>query len=86
MGGIAYLPDCPTDHNLSLMLGALAASTVTPPAVHVPVKWLLASIRGIPLILVAMLMVGAVGLGPLPGILAIALDVSQWTGWTVRWL
>ena len=45
---------------------------VTPPFVHVPLKWLLAAIRAIPLILVAMLMVGAVGLGPLPGILAIA--------------
>lgn len=56
----------------SIGLGALAAETVTPRFVHMPVKWLLATIRAIPLILVAMLMVGAVGLGPLPGILAIA--------------
>ena len=56
----------------SIVLGALAAETVTPPFIHVPVKWLLATIRAIPLILVAMLMVGAVGLGPLPGVLAIA--------------
>ncbi len=57
---------------LSVPLGLLAAGTVTPAWVHVPVKWLLAAIRGIPLILVAMIMVGAVGLGPLPGVLAIA--------------
>lgn len=57
---------------LSLVLGILASRSVTPPFVHVPLKWLLAAIRAIPLILVAMLMVGAVGLGPLPGILAIA--------------
>lgn len=57
---------------LSLVLGILASRSVTPPFVHVPLKWMLAAIRAIPLILVAMLMVGAVGLGPLPGILAIA--------------
>ena len=56
----------------SLVLGVLAARSVTPAFVHLPLKWLLAAIRAIPLILVAMLMVGAVGLGPLPGILAIA--------------
>lgn len=57
---------------MSVPLGLLAAGTVTPAWVHVSVKWLLAAIRGIPLILVAMIMVGAVGLGPLPGVLAIA--------------
>ena len=56
----------------SVVLGFLAADSLTPPVVHRPVKLLLALIRAIPLILVAMLMVGAVGLGPLPGILAIA--------------
>jgi phosphonate transport system permease protein len=57
---------------ISIPLGLMAAGTVTPSWVHITVKWLLAAIRGIPLILVAMIMVGAVGLGPLPGILAIA--------------
>lgn len=61
---------------LSLVLGALAAETLTPAWLHRPVQWLLATIRGIPLILVAMLMVGAVGLGPLPGILAIAFHAT----------
>lgn len=61
---------------LSFVLGPLAAATLTPRWVHLPIKGLLATIRGIPLILVAMLMVGAVGLGPLPGILAIALHAT----------
>ncbi len=61
---------------LSFVLGPLAAATLTPRWVHLPIKWLLATIRGVPLILVAMLMVGAVGLGPLPGILAIAFHAT----------
>lgn len=61
---------------LSIVLGPLAAVTLTPRWVHAPIKWLLATIRGVPLILVAMLMVGAVGLGPLPGILAIAFHAT----------
>ena len=64
----------------SIVLGVLAAESVTPRFVHVPVKWLLATIRAIPLILVAMLMVGAVGLGPLPGILAIAFHSTGMLG------
>lgn len=58
---------------LSAVLGPLAASTLAPPVVTRPVRAVLAILRGVPLILVAMLMVGAVGLGPLPGILAIML-------------
>jgi phosphonate transport system permease protein len=57
-------------------LGLLAAETLTPRWVSAPVKLLLALIRAIPLILVAMLMVGAVGLGPLPGVLAIAFHAT----------
>lgn len=60
----------------SALFGILAASNLTPRFVHVPVKALLAVIRGIPLILVAMLMVGAVGLGALPGILAITFHAT----------
>lgn len=60
----------------SAVLGLLAAETVTPRLVSAPVKALLALIRAIPVILVAMLMVGAVGLGPLPGILAIAFHAT----------
>tara|TARA_R110000868_G_scaffold197663_3_gene443911 strand:+ start:6972 stop:7388 length:417 start_codon:yes stop_codon:yes gene_type:complete len=53
---------------LSIPLGILASETMVAPALYRPVRTLLAFIRAIPLILVAMLMVGAVGLGPLPGI------------------
>jgi len=57
---------------LSLPLGFLAASNVSPPWLSHPVRWLLGLIRSIPLIVVAMLFVVAVGLGPFPGTLAIA--------------
>jgi len=61
---------------LSVPLGLLASETMAPPASYRPVRTLLAFIRAIPLILVAMLMVGAVGLGPLPGIIAIAFHAT----------
>lgn len=61
---------------MSAILGPLAASTVTPAVVHRPVKFLLAIIRAVPMILVAMLMVAALGLGPLPGIVAIAIHAT----------
>ncbi len=64
----------------SVLFGLLAAETLTPAWVHLPVKGLLATVRSIPLILVAMLMVGAVGLGPLPGILAIAFHATGMLG------
>ena len=53
-------------------LGFLAASNVTPPWVSHPIKLLFGLIRSIPLILVAIVFVVAVGLGPFPGMLAIA--------------
>jgi len=61
---------------LSAGLGVLASETLMRPAVWRPVRSLLAFIRAIPLIVVAMLMVGAVGLGPLPGILAITFHAT----------
>ena len=51
---------------LSVPLGILASETMVSSVVFRPVRTLLALIRAVPLILVAMLMVGAVGLGPLP--------------------
>lgn len=54
----------------SVALSVLAAESVTPALVHRPVKLLLALIRAIPLILVA------VGLGPLAGILAVAFHAT----------
>ena len=56
----------------SLPLGFLAAANVSPPWIGHPVRWLLGMIRSIPLIVVALLFVSAVGLGPFPGMLAIA--------------
>lgn len=61
---------------LSVPLGILASETMVSAAVHRPVRTALAFIRAIPLILVAMLMVGAVGLGPLPGIIAVAFHAT----------
>lgn len=61
---------------LSAILGVLASDTLMKPIIWRPTRMLLAVIRAIPLILVAMLMVGAVGLGPLPGILAIAFHAT----------
>mgnify|MGYP000097206288 FL=1 len=61
---------------LSVPLGILASETMVSPAGFRPIRTLLAFIRAIPLILVAMLMVGAVGLGPLPGIIAVAFHAT----------
>lgn len=61
---------------LSAGFGVLASETLMRPSVWRPVRAALAVIRAIPLILVAMLMVGAVGLGPLPGILAITFHAT----------
>ncbi len=61
---------------LSSGLAILASETLMPPAIWRPIRALLSIIRAIPLILVAMLMVGAVGLGPLPGILAITFHAT----------
>ena len=57
---------------VALPLGFLAASNVSPPWLSHPIKWLLGALRSIPLIVVAMLCVASVGLGPFPGMLAIA--------------
>jgi len=57
---------------IALPLGFLAASNVTPAWLSHGVKWILGLIRSIPLIVVGMVLVTAVGLGPFPGALAIA--------------
>jgi phosphonate transport system permease protein len=61
---------------LSVGLAVLASETLVRPGIWRPVRAILGVIRAIPLILVAMLMVGAVGLGPLPGILAITFHAT----------
>lgn len=57
---------------ISLPLGFLAASNISHPAVASLVKTILGAIRAIPIIIVAVVFVAAVGLGPFPGMLAIA--------------
>jgi len=57
---------------ISLPLGFLAASNVSPAWVSSPIKWMLGLLRSIPLIVVAIMFVVGVGLGPFPGVLAIA--------------
>ncbi len=57
---------------IALPLGFLAAANVSPPWISAPIRWLLGMIRSLPLIVVALLFVAAVGLGPFPGMLAIA--------------
>ncbi|MCH8878598.1 MAG: phosphonate ABC transporter, permease protein PhnE [Planctomycetes bacterium] len=57
----------------ALMLGLLAANNLTPEWVHHPLKVLLAIMRSIPVIILALLFICAVGLGPFPGVLAIAI-------------
>ena len=57
----------------AVMLGLLAANNLTPEWVHHPLKVLLAIMRSIPVIILALLFICAVGLGPFPGVLAIAI-------------
>jgi phosphonate transport system permease protein len=64
----------------SLVLGMLGAANLTPPWVHQPVKWLLGVLRGIPLLLLALIFVSAVGLGPLPGVMTIAVHATGMLG------
>ncbi|MCZ6834822.1 MAG: phosphonate ABC transporter, permease protein PhnE [Planctomycetota bacterium] len=58
---------------LAIVLGFLAAENLTPHWVHHPLKIALALLRSIPVILLALLFVTAVGLGAVPGVLAIGV-------------
>jgi phosphonate transport system permease protein len=57
----------------ALLLGLLASENLTPHWLHHPIKMFLAIIRSLPVILLALLFVSAIGLGPMPGVLAVAL-------------
>ncbi len=65
---------------MSFAAGILAAENITPRYINRPVKWMLAMLRGIPVILLALLFVSTVGLGPFPGVLAIALHSTGMLG------
>lgn len=64
----------------SFVLGLLAAVNLTPRWLHEPTRWLLSLLRAVPLILLALLFVSAVGLGPLPGVIAIAIHSTGMLG------
>jgi len=57
----------------ALLLGLLASENLTPHWLHHPIKVFLALIRSLPIILLALLFVAAIGLGPMPGVLAVAV-------------
>ena len=61
-------------------LGALAARTITPPWIGVPVRLLLNTSRSIPTLVWGILFVAAVGFGPLPGVLALACHSTGMLG------
>jgi phosphonate transport system permease protein len=64
----------------SFLLALAGAANLAPPWVHQPVRWLLAVLRAIPVILLALLFVASVGLGPFPGVLALALHSTGMLG------
>ena len=64
----------------SLFFGLAAAANLTPAWVHQPVKLLLGILRGIPVILLALMFVVSVGLGPFPGVLAVAVHSTGMLG------
>lgn len=58
---------------LALILGFIASENLTPHWLHHSVKIGLAVLRSVPVIVLALLFVGALGLGAFPGVLAIAI-------------
>lgn len=57
----------------ALFFGLLASENLTPHWLHHPIKVFLALVRSLPIILLALLFVAAIGLGPMPGVLAVAV-------------
>ena len=64
----------------SLPWGLAAAVNLSPAWLHQPAKWLLGALRGIPMLLLALMFVSAVGLGPFPGVLAVAVHSTGMLG------
>ena len=57
-------------------MGLAAARNVSPVWLVTPVRWVMNLLRSIPDLVIGLLFVVAVGLGPLPGVLAIALNTA----------
>ena len=64
----------------SLVLGLLASTTLAPAPLAAGCKTTLAFVRSMPVILLALLFVSAVGLGPFPGVLAVAFHGTGMLG------
>ena len=60
----------------AIPLGLAAARNIAPVWVVTPVRWVMNLLRSIPDFVIGLLFVVAVGLGPLPGVLAIALNTA----------
>ncbi len=65
---------------VSFPLGLLGAENLSPSWVHQPVKGFLSILRAIPIILLALMFVSTVGLGPFPGVLALAVHSTGMLG------
>lgn len=61
---------------LGVPMGLAAARNIAPVWVVQPVRWLMNALRSIPDLVMGLLFVVAVGLGPLAGVLAIALNTA----------
>ncbi|GAA0651141.1 phosphonate transport system permease protein [Brevundimonas lenta] len=61
---------------LAIPMGLAAARNIAPVWVVTPVRWVMNLLRSIPDLVIGLLFVVAVGLGPLPGVLAIALNTA----------
>jgi phosphonate transport system permease protein len=61
---------------LAVPLGLAAARNVSPPWVQQPVRRLLDLLRAVPDLVVGIMFIVAVGLGPLPGVLALAVNTG----------
>jgi phosphonate transport system permease protein len=64
----------------SFFLALFAAENISPRWLSLPTRWFLAVLRGIPVILLALMFVSTVGLGPFPGVLAIAFHSTGMLG------
>jgi phosphonate transport system permease protein len=61
---------------LAVPLGLAAARNIAPVWVVTPVRWIMNLLRSIPDLVIGLLFIVAVGLGPLAGVLAIALNTA----------
>lgn len=58
---------------VSVPLALMAAGNLSPAWLVWPTRLLLGALRGIPILLLALMFVAAIGLGPFPGVLAVAV-------------